>query len=298
MKKTLGLCFLGFFQHAHADLPLTIENLISDKGKITTDFGMTYGNNKINNTKVGGYIPVQISDTSFINVPTNIKNEQLQNEFLVTTLGLKYGLIKNLDVSLRTNVLYTSNRFLDINSQEQSKNDIDISDISIGLNYQFLQDAKYPALVAFLETSIFEKNENKNSTLSSWSTGITTYRSYDPIVLSLTTGYKYSLERKINTIDEYKPASLFFFNPQIAFAANDRISLIAGFTFKAIDSQKLNGKILENQRNNIDYSFGASFGLTDKENLNILATSRQDFNNSNEIRLNYTRKFWYINNSI
>ncbi|MCR0012456.1 hypothetical protein L2645_16260, partial [Acinetobacter baumannii] len=69
------------------------------------------------------------------------------------------------------------------------------------------------------------------------------------------------------------------------------ISLIAGFTFKAIDSQKLNGKILENQRNNIDYSFGASFGLTDKENLNILATSRQDFNNSNEIRLNYTRKF-------
>ncbi|QEY03442.1 hypothetical protein ABCAM1_0918 [Acinetobacter baumannii] len=70
-----------------------------------------------------------------------------------------------------------------------------------------------------------------------------------------------------------------------------RISLIAGFTFKAIDSQKLNGKILENQRNNIDYSFGASFGLTDKENLNILATSRQDFNNSNEIRLNYTRKF-------
>lgn len=59
MKKTLGLCFLGFFQHAHADLPLTIENLISDKGKITTDFGMTYGNNKINNTKVGGYIPVQ-----------------------------------------------------------------------------------------------------------------------------------------------------------------------------------------------------------------------------------------------
>ncbi|MDQ9999297.1 hypothetical protein RFZ46_16055, partial [Acinetobacter baumannii] len=75
------------------------------------------------------------------------------------------------------------------------------------------------------------------------------------------------------------------------FVQQSRISLIAGFTFKAIDSQKLNGKILENQRNNIDYSFGASFGLTDKENLNILATSRQDFNNSNEIRLNYTRKF-------
>ena len=41
------------FQLSHADLPLTVENLISDKGKITTEFGLTYGNNKINNTKVG-----------------------------------------------------------------------------------------------------------------------------------------------------------------------------------------------------------------------------------------------------
>lgn len=224
-------------------------------------------------------------------MPTNIRSEQLQNEYLVTTLGLKYGLIKDLDVSLRTNLLYTSNRFLDVNSEEKSKNETDISDITIGLNYQFLQDAKYPALVAFLETSILEKNEKENSTFSSWSAGITTYRSYDPIVLSLTTGYKYSLERNINAVDEYKPADLFFFNPQIAFSANDLISLIAGLNFKTIDTQKLNGQIMEKKRNNIDYSFGIGLGLDDKSNLSILATSRQDFNNSNEIRLNYNRKF-------
>ena len=49
------------FQLSHADLPLTVENLISDKGKITTEFGLTYGNNKINNTKVGAIFPVQIN---------------------------------------------------------------------------------------------------------------------------------------------------------------------------------------------------------------------------------------------
>lgn len=255
------------------------------------ELGMTYGNNKINNTKVGGYIPVQISESSFINVPTNIRNEQLQNEYLVTTLGLKYGLKKDLDVSLRTNLLYTSNRFLDVNSAEKSQTNTDISDISLGLNYQFLQDAKYPALVAFLETSVFEKNEKKNSTFSGWSIGITTYRSYDPIVLSLTTGYKYNLKRKINSLDEYKPANLFFFNPQIGFAANDRISLIAGLNFKTIDTQEFNNRVVEKKRNNIDYSFGIGLGLDNKSNLNILATTRQDFNNSNEIRLNYNRKF-------
>ena len=61
MKKIIASCSLCFFQLSHADLPLTVENLISDKGKITTEFGLTYGNNKINNTKVGGYIPVQIN---------------------------------------------------------------------------------------------------------------------------------------------------------------------------------------------------------------------------------------------
>ena len=36
---------------------------------------------------------------------------------------------------------------------------------------------------------------------------------------------------------------------------------------------------------------GIGLGLDDKSNLSILATSRQDFNNSNEIRLTYNRKF-------
>ena len=66
MKKIIASCSLCFFQLSHADLPLTVENLISDKGKVTTEFGLTYGNNKINNTKVGGYIPVQIAELELL----------------------------------------------------------------------------------------------------------------------------------------------------------------------------------------------------------------------------------------
>lgn len=291
MKRLIGLCTLCFFQLSHADLPLTVENLISDKGRFTTELGMIYGNSKINNTKLGGYVPVQVSESSFINIPTNINNEQLQNEYLVTTLGLKYGLMKDLDISLRTNFLYTSNRPLNINSNQESQKYTDVSDVTIGLNYQLLQDSKYPALVAFLETSILEKNKKESSNFSSWSTGVTTYRSYDPIVLSLTTGYKHNLKRNINTEGEYKPADLFFFNPQIAFSANDRISLIAGLTFKALNEQKINSIVVEKKRNNIDYNFGVGLGLDNKSNLNIQTTIHQDFNNSHDIRLNYSRKF-------
>lgn len=290
MKILLSISTLLLFQITHADLPLTVENLISDKGKVTLEMGLTYGNNKVNDTKTSGYIPVQISDTSFINIPTVIRNEQIQNEYLIANIGVKYGVVKNLDVSLRSNFVYSSNRFLEPNSSEKSKIDTDIADISIGANYQFLQDAKYPALVGFMETTVLEKGEDKNSNFSNWTLGFTIYRSYDPIVLSLTTGYKSSFKRKINSLDEYKPADLLFINPQVAFSANDRISLIAGLNFKYLSDQKFNAKIISKKRNNLDYSFGMGYGITDISNLNLIATIRQDFNNSSDVRLIYTKK--------
>lgn len=93
LKMFLFICSSCVFQIAHADLPLTVENLISDKGEVTIEAGLTYGNNKISNAKTVGYIPVQISDTSFVNVPTVIRNEQVQNEYIIENIDAKYGVI-------------------------------------------------------------------------------------------------------------------------------------------------------------------------------------------------------------
>lgn len=291
LKKIILFTICGIPLFSYADLPLTVENIIAEQGKTTLELGLTYGNNKISDTTVGGYIPVQISDTSFVNVPTLVNNEKIQNEFLIASIGAKYGVIKNLDISLRSNLLYKSNRYLSKEIQEASTSDTDLADISLGANYQFLQDAEYPALVGFIETTALEKGEHKNSYFSNWTLGLTSYRSYDPIVLSLTSGYKYSEKRKIDQNKDYKPGDLFFLNPQIAFAANDRISLIGGFNFKFSGDQKINNLIIEKKRNSLDYSFGMGYGLSDQSNLNITATIRQEFDNSSEIRLNYSNKF-------
>lgn len=80
-------------------------------------------------------------------------------------------------------------------------------------------------------------------------------------------------------------------NPQIAFAANDNISLISGLNFKYQGNQNINNRIVQKKRNNLDYSFGIGYGINDSSNLNLVTTIRQDFDNSNEVRLNYIKKF-------
>lgn len=275
----------------YADLPLTVENLIAERGKTTFELGLTYGNNKINEADVGGYIPVQISNTSFINIPTSFNNEKIQNEFLIATIGTKYGIVKNLDFGLKANLLYKSNRYLSTETVNESSSDLDIADITLGTNYQFLQDSKSPAIVGFIEAIAFERGEHRNNYFSGWLLGLTTYRSYDPIVLSLTTGYKHSLSREVDGDSDYKPSDLFFLNPQIAFAANDRISLIGGFNFKILGDQELDNRVIERKRNNLDYIFGMGYGISDTSSLNLITTIRQDFDNSSEIRLNYSKNF-------
>lgn len=290
MKKIFFCCVLAYTRICHADLPLTVENVIADKGKTTLDLGLTYGNTKSNNTKLDGYIPVQISTSSFINIPTSAYSEKSQNEFLIATIGAKHGIFKNLDISLRSNFLYRSDRYIEIDKTEKTSSDLSFADLSFGINYQFLQDAKYPAIVGFSEIQAYEKNDYKNVNFSGLTLGLTTYRSYDPIVLSLTTGYKFNRTR-MTANGELKPADLFFLNPQVAFAANDKISLIAGFGFKATGNQRLNDKDSETALNSLDYSFGLGYGLDSNSSFNLIATIRQEFANSSEIRLNYNTKF-------
>lgn len=291
LKPSIFFTSLYLSSWVHADLPLLLENTIATQGKYTIDLGTIYSNTKVNNPKFSNYNLIQISPSSFISIPNTISSEPIQNEYLVTTIGLKYGIFQNLDIGLRTNFLYNSNKYLNPNSQEKSTSEIRFSDLSINMNYQFLQDGKYPAILGFIETSLLEKNEYQNTNFSNWSLGITAYKSYDPIVLSLTTGYRYNLPRKVTNEDKYLPGNLLFINPQVSFVANEKISLIAGLNFKSTNSDKFNNRVIERKNSSLDYSFGVGIALSRVSNFNFLGTIKEDFNNSSEIHLNYSHNF-------
>lgn len=275
--------------YTYADLPLTVENLISDKGKITLESSLIYGNSKSKDMQAVSSVPVQVGVNAYINLPTEFASSELQTDYLVANIGAKYGISQKADLGMRINGVYQTQNNLNINSQ-QKHHSTDLTDVVLTGTYQFLDDEKYPALVAFSDIGLLEKRQGKNIYLSNFSLGFTTYRSYDPVVLSLTMGYKHYLDKTINH-NKIQPSNIIFINPQVAFVANDRVSLLTGMNFKHIGSQKENNIAQSKQRNDTDFNFGVGYGLNNHANITFIGTLKQGFENSNEFRLSYSKKF-------
>ncbi|MCD0229579.1 hypothetical protein LN378_32665, partial [Enterobacter hormaechei subsp. steigerwaltii] len=106
---------------------------------------------------------------------------------LAGTLGLRYGLTGNTDSYGSGSYLLHEERKLDGNGKTRNKR---MSDISAGISHTFLKDDKNPALIGFLESTVYEKSRNKASSGKSWLIGATTYKAIDPVVLSLTAAYR------------------------------------------------------------------------------------------------------------
>lgn len=289
MKKVLILSLLLGSAPVYADLPLTVESLISDQGKFTLESGLIYGNSKSKETNVTGVVPIQVGTNAYINLPAELSQNERQTDYIVANVAMKYGINPKTDIGIRANGIYQSQRNLDVNTQN-SMNTTTLTDVALTGSYQITEDAKYPAIVSFADLGVLEKRQNKNLSFSNLSIGLIAYRSYDPIVLSVTTGYKHYFDKKVNE-NMIKPSTLFFINPQVAFSANDRISLLAGFNLRYIGTQKVNNLIQSKQRNDTDIMFGMGYGLENNANINIIATLKQGFENSNEFRVSYSKKF-------
>jgi len=51
---------------AHAELPLTVEDLFSDKGKFKLELSSSYSNRTSRQVTSGSYVYLQTSDASFV----------------------------------------------------------------------------------------------------------------------------------------------------------------------------------------------------------------------------------------
>ena len=193
-------------QTAFADLPLKIEDLITDQGKYKVDFSLRYSNNE-----------------------DQYSNALVNSDVVISTIGVRYGINPKLETYARASYVNNDTRLSDA-SGILTQSDADFNSAWLGLNYQFSEDNDTPAMLGYIEGALLEKRNDSTSSAKSWVVGLSTYRALDPIVLTLSTAYGFNQVRKEGLLD-YKPGNYLSLSPSVGFAVNDSITLTTGFSW-------------------------------------------------------------------
>lgn len=274
---------------AFADLPLTVEDLITDKGKVKLDVSLAYANSDRQGVSTGEPITVQTGPTSFVTLPTVIGESQGNSDALVGTLGLRYGLTGKAEIFARTSYLTSSARTSDVSGTSKSS-DSRFADAWAGINYQFKKDDDTPAVLGFAEVALREKHARSSSSFKSALVGITTYKAIDPVVFSLTTAYRFNQSRQDGDTN-YKPGNLLLLNPSIAFAVNDRVTLTTGMQWANRQADKWDNKTQGFRRTSSDLLLGVGYGISKGSTLNLTFKSNVSGSSGADLRLNWLHTF-------
>ena len=272
-----------------ADLPLTVEDLITEKGKVTLDATVTYANNNRQGIASGESIIVQIGPTSFITVPTRIGEMHTDADTTIGTIGLRYGLTKDAELYGRGSYLWSASRSSSF-SDVSNSNSNGFSDAWLGLNYRILEEGKTPALLGFVEVALAERFNESHSAAKSWLLGATTYRVIDPVVLSLTAAYRFNQERT-DRDQRYKPGNFLMLNPSLAFAVNDRITVSGGVQWLNRQPNRLDGLTHHFRRTTTELNAGLAYGLSDATTLNFSISTYASGIGGANVRFNLLHRF-------
>lgn len=287
---TVGILLLAALPLvAYADLPLTVEHLITDKEKIKLDLSVVYANVDRQGISTAEPITVQTGPTSFITLPTQFGESIGNSDTIVTSLGLRYGLTARAEVYTRLSGLMSRQRSSGLGGSAES-NESRFADAWAGINYQFQNDGNTPAVVAFAEVALREKHRGSTSSFKSAMLGVTTYAAIDPVVFSLTAAYRYNW-----TLQEdghsYKPGSLFLVNPGVAFAVNDRVTLTTDVQWTRLAAERAAGQVHGIARTSTDLLLGVGYGFAKDNILNTTFKVNASGRTGSELRLNWLYTF-------
>jgi len=271
---------------AQAELPLSIEDILTNKGKIKLESSLSYSNLERSGLSIGEPTIIQTGPTSFITLPASIGESTTNIDSLVGTLGLRYGLTAKAEIYIRSSYLSYGQRRTEADGTKSSSRHNRWADAWAGINYKFKNDNETPAVLGFTEIVLFEKPIEKKSSFKSAMMGLTTYKAIDPVVLSLTAAYKFSKERKDKEI-KYNPGNVILINPSVAFAVNDRITLTTGMQWISRTADRINGQDLGMRRTSTDLVLGVGYGISKGNTLNFTLQSNVSGRGGADLRFNW-----------
>jgi len=271
MKKHLSLCLLTLIPSiAYADLPLQVEDMLSDKGKMRFELSTTYANSERRSVDTPEAISIQTGETTYINIPTKVGERLSNTDAFVTTAGFRYGLTSKTALYARASALHVEHRSENSEGTVSNDSTSNFADAWVGLNHKFRDDIDKPALFGFAELQIAEHQEDdKNVYGKALVIGGTTYQTFDPLVLSMTGAVQLYSTRDVNN-ESYQPGNSLTLSPSVGFAVNEKITLTGGVSWRFKESDEINGEKIgiKQTQTSLDLGLGYAFGKHDTVSIN------------------------------
>jgi hypothetical protein len=252
---------------AHADLPLTVEDLITDKGKFKLDLSVAYANSERRGVAAGAPVSIQTGPASFVDVPSVVGESQGNSDTTVFTLGLRYGLTSKAEIYTRLSSLHSVQRSSNDLGQQARQTESGFGDAWAGVNVELKKDTDTPAVLAFGEVALREKHRHSSASFKSAMLGMTTYKAIDPVVFSLTGACRVN-QARTDGAQRLKPGNLLMLNPSVAFAVNDRVTLTTGMQWTHRQADKRDGLALGTTRTATDLLLGVGYGINKGNTVN------------------------------
>jgi len=264
MLRTISAVFVSLCiaKPCWSDLPLSIEDLLTEKNEFRVEFGLNYANADRKNLNTR-FDSVQVGPGSFILLPVDVRNQRQNSDVFALTLGARYGITDKTEIYSRLTALAE-----DIRTQDGTETDNSSSQLwhefVLGINHQFSEENDTPALLGFAEISAIENTDMDKFNFvygKSGQIGFTTYRSIDPVVLSLTAGYRYAGSRNVDG-QKIDPGDLLFINPSLGFAINNKVTVSGGALFRFRGKDKVTGDHSGMRTSQTDLGFGLGYAAS------------------------------------
>lgn len=276
---------------AHADLPLTVEDLIADKNRFKLDTSLSYYNQNQTSLAPQTYGMADLGNGRVIILPAPATENNSNTDMLIVGTGLRYGISDHWEMGVRGNFVHKAERYTIDQKPSQSNNQY-LQDIYLTTQYSFENNKKLPDGLLFAEISAYDNTQGLQSkSISSVLVGGTVYTINDPIVLSLTGAYQYNSNRRTDSNMVIDIGDVATINGLIGFAVNPDITLTGGVAvrYKKADDFDDIGRVTHNQTQT-SLNLGMAYALSARSNLTANIRTNISGGDGSTISLGITTK--------
>ncbi|UNU73336.1 transporter [Moraxella nasovis] len=260
------VCCFAITNTTHADLPLTVDDILADKNRFKLDTDISYYNHHKTFASTQGFETVDLGNGRSIVMPV-LGDSHTNTDSLIAGVGLRYGVGDKFEMGVKGTGLYRNQRFQNGSTLADTHNS-DLQDISLSTQYQLTNNHKsLPNSLLFGELSVYDKTAGfKPKHGASALIGGTVYTINDPIVLSLTGTYQYQGGRELTGGGRVALGDTAMLNGSVGFAVNPDITLTGGVGVRHKWADKTDNK-LENNSTQTTLNLGLAYALSARSNL-------------------------------